>query len=181
MWVLPVELLDEVLHEQRHHRLVGVRLGDAEVYVATLVDGGDHADPGLHLLGLDAVVGSVGPPVHPPEVGHAEPGLIQGDVVLLLEVGAEEAHGPPLTQDQRLLRVALEGDPLDLLIFEAECVHLLIDEAGCDLLSQLPLHLLLNEAAGPDEDFIFDKSQYEPLDRRLKLLLKLLLVDQLSQ
>ena len=122
-----------MLHEERHHGLVGVGLGDAEVDVALLVNGGDHADPGLDLLGLDAVVGAVRSPVPPPEVRHTEPCLIQGDVVLLLEVRFEIAQGPPLSQDQCLFGIALEWDSLDLLVLETQSMHLLTDEAGGDL------------------------------------------------
>ena len=54
-------------------------------------------------------------------------------MVLLLEFGSEEVHGPSLPKNQHFLRVALEWYSLDLLILEAECVHLLIDEVRSDL------------------------------------------------
>ena len=54
-------------------------------------------------------------------------------MILLLELGREEVHGPSLAKNQSLLRVALEGDPLDLLVLEAKSVHLLIDETSRNL------------------------------------------------
>ena len=67
---------------------------------------------------------AVGDPLPPPEVGHTEPCLIQGYVVLLLEVRFEIAQGPPLSQDQCLFRIALEWNPLDLLVLETQSMHL---------------------------------------------------------
>ena len=68
MWILSIQLLDEMLHKQCHHRLVGVGLGDTQINIASLVNSGDHADPRLDLLALDGVIGTIWSPVHPSEV-----------------------------------------------------------------------------------------------------------------
>ena len=81
MGILPIELLNEVLHEERHHGLIGIGLGDAQVYVALLIKSGDHTDSRLNLFHLDAIVTSVRSPVHSPEVTHSEPSFIQRDVI----------------------------------------------------------------------------------------------------
>ena len=54
-------------------------------------------------------------------------------MILLLEFGSEEVHGPSLSKNQYLLRITLERHSLDLLLLETESMHLLIDKASSDL------------------------------------------------
>ena len=73
MLVLTVKFAAEVLHEHTHHGLVGVAHRQADPDVAEVVDRGDHADPWLKHLGLDAPVSVHWPPVHAAVVGHTQP------------------------------------------------------------------------------------------------------------
>ena len=83
----------------------------------------------------------------PSEVAHAEPGLVACDIVHVPPVVVEEGHRPPLAQHQALLRVALPGDVLHLLVSNPHLMELLPYVLHCyfDIMtSQNLIYYLLN-------------------------------------
>ena len=81
--ILLVQLLNQMLHEDRHHALVRVRLREAEPDVAQLVDCGDHADPWSNRLFLYRLVLVLRFPIVLSHVSGAEPGLVHVNHVLV--------------------------------------------------------------------------------------------------
>ena len=67
----------------------------------------------------------------PSEVAHTKPGLVACDIVHVPPVVVEEGHRPPLPQHQALLRVALPGDVLHLLVSDPHLVELLPHVLHC--------------------------------------------------
>jgi hypothetical protein len=120
LWPLLVQPGRQVPEEELHHLGVGVGLSEGDVHIPEGVQAEDHGDPRLHLELGDGVGRAGDLPLHPPEVGHPEPGLVDVDEDLLLSGLGQELDGPSLAQDQVLLRVRMERHRLDLAEAHAE-------------------------------------------------------------
>ena len=114
LWPLLIKPGRQVPEEELHHLRVGVGLSKGDIDVPEGVQAKDHSNPRLHLELGDGVSGAWDLPLHPPEVRHPEPGLIDVDEDLLLSCLGQELDGPSLAQDQVLLGVRMERDRLDL-------------------------------------------------------------------
>jgi hypothetical protein len=95
----------QVSEEELHHLGVGVGLSEGDVDITKGVQAKDHGNPRLHLELGHGVGGAWCLPLHPPEVGHPEPGLVDVEEDPLLSGLGQELDGIPLAQDQVLLRV----------------------------------------------------------------------------
>ena len=99
-WPLFVQLQRQGLPEQGHHALVGVGLGQRKVEVAPGVNRRQHGHPRCQLESSDRVVCTWSLPFPPPEVTHAQPGLIQVYQHFLYWILLEQLKCPLLSQDQ---------------------------------------------------------------------------------
>ena len=73
------QLLHQVSEEELDHLVVGIALGAAEVLLPVGVQGEDHADPGVPERLGHGVESRRLLPLHPSEIRHAEPGLVDVD------------------------------------------------------------------------------------------------------
>jgi hypothetical protein len=83
LWSLLIKPGCQVSEEELHHLGVGVGLGKCHIHIAKGVQAKDYSDSWLHLELWEGIGGSWHLPLHLPEVGHSEPGLIDVDEDLL--------------------------------------------------------------------------------------------------
>ena len=73
-----IELQHQLTEEDLHDLRVAVGLEQAQVDSSIRVKADDHANSRHHQLAGYGIGGSSGPPLHPPEIGHAEPSVENG-------------------------------------------------------------------------------------------------------
>ena len=87
---LLVQRPGQAVEEELHGLCIGVLLNEAEVDPPGCVQAEDHGDPGLQRQLWHRVGRMLWPPLHPPEVTHPEPGLVNVDDHLLALEQLEE-------------------------------------------------------------------------------------------
>ncbi len=101
-WPLLLNLLVKILEEHLHDLAVGVGLGQREVDIAERIDCHDHRNPRGQLNRDDRVGGALDSPLHPPEVRHAQPSLIDAEKHLAFSGHLEHLDCKLLAEDQIL-------------------------------------------------------------------------------
>ena len=122
--------------EELHHLGVRVSLRQGGIYVPVGVEPEDHSYPRRNLELGDGIGGARDLPLHPPEVTHSKPGLVDIEEDLFLETLSEELQGPALPEDQVLLRVRVQRYRLDLT--KAHSKLLFYHRSDCRVLYWLP-------------------------------------------
>ena len=132
--VMLVELLDQRHEVDLHDLRVAVHLCQRHVGVAAGVDAHDHRDPGRHDHGRHRVARALLSPLHPPEVGHPKPGLIDVQERVAGLPHLDELEGPLLPEDDVLAGVHMERGLEDLPVAHAHrLAHHLPDVPGFDV------------------------------------------------
>ena len=120
LWPLTIEPGGQVSEEELHHLRVGVGLSKRDVHITKGIQTKDQGYLRLHLELGHGISCTRDLPLHPPEVRHSKPGLVDVDEDLLLSGLGQKLNGPSLAQDQVLLGVRMERHRLDLAIAHAK-------------------------------------------------------------
>ena len=95
-FLLSVQLQHQLPEEDLHDLCIAVRLQQTEVHLSMVVLAHYHADPWYHLRNAYWIGGVLLSPLHPPEIRHAQPGLINIDDGLALLHQFNKLHGKAL-------------------------------------------------------------------------------------
>ena len=129
-----VELLHQSQEVDLHDLGVTVGLGEREVGVPESIDSRDHGDSWAEGQSGYCVGRAMLSPLHPSEVGHAEPGLIDVQEGVSGLPHLEELQGPLLSEDEILRRVGVVGRLDNLSVAHAHLIrHHASDEFEADL------------------------------------------------
>ena len=98
-----IQLQYQLPQEDLHHFVVGVGLQQRQVEFSFGVQSSEHGDARNYLLPANGIVGVFVHPLHPPEVTHAEPGLVYIQDSLTLLEKLYQVKGKLLSKDQIFL------------------------------------------------------------------------------
>ena len=102
-----VQLLHEGHEVDLHDAGVTVGLGQRHVGVAICVDAHDHRDPRAQEDGSNSIGRPMIPPLHPTEVAHPKPGLVDVEEAVAGLPELDELEGPLLPEDEVLSGVGV--------------------------------------------------------------------------
>ena len=149
---LGVQLLDELAEEDLYDAAVAVRLGQGEIGLPERVDAQDDGDPRRQGVGGHRVRAAFWLPLHPPEVGHAQPALVDVEEGLARLPELDEALGPLLPHDEVARGVEVDRALDDLAVGHAHVLaHDLPDEVGLDDEAFVGENTLLELLDGADD------------------------------